>query len=160
MFGKELTEFLKQVIALRKNSPHFHAITPFKKSDYLYCGYPDLSIHGTKAWYPDYSNYSRAFAVMIAGRYFEKMLTGKKKGRSPVKRIGNYYVIFNLFWQAQDFDLPALKNDHCWKLELASCDDKNMEEYIAEKRFHVPARSIVVLKESEKPQTTPELTEQ
>lgn len=160
VFGKELTEFLKQVIALRKNSPHFHAITPFKKSDYLYCGYPDLSIHGTKAWYPDYSNYSRAFAVMIAGRYFEKMLTGKKKGRSPVKRIGNYYVIFNLFWQAQDFDLPALKNDHCWKLELASCDDKTMEEYIAEKRFHVPARSIVVLKESEKPQTTPELTEQ
>lgn len=157
--GKELSEFLKQVIQLRKDSPHFHAIAPFKKSDYLYCGYPDLSIHGTKAWYPDYSNYSRAFAVMIAGRYFERKTNdpplqlpralSDESGEPPVKKLGNFYVIFNLFWQDQLFDLPALKEEHYWRVELCSCVDKIPEQYRKEKRFYVPARSIVVLRESE-----------
>ena len=42
------------------------ALAP-RKSAALYR--PDVSRHGTKAWYPDYSNYSRTLAMLFCGKY-------------------------------------------------------------------------------------------
>ena len=127
--GKELYEFTRQLIQFRKEHPHFHASWKFKCIDYLSCGYPDFSIHGTKAWYPDYSNYSRCVGMLFGGEYFKSE---------------SYYVIFNMYWENQEFGLPDTANDKAWKLVMASDEKLTKETAVETRKFCMPARSVAV----------------
>lgn len=136
-FGNEIRDFVRELICIRKGAPHFHGKIPLRKMDYLNCGYPDFSIHGTKAWYPDYSHYSRFFGAMFTGKYFEAF---------DKEEPENYFVVFNMYWEAQDFGLPVLTVDKRWKLLLSSgslnvCDE---EKNGGNKKMRIEARSAAL----------------
>ncbi|MDD5934236.1 MAG: alpha-amylase family glycosyl hydrolase, partial [Clostridiales bacterium] len=48
-YNKEQLEFVKQLITLRKKHPVFHNSIELRGIDYISCGKPDISFHGTKA---------------------------------------------------------------------------------------------------------------
>lgn len=138
--NQEIFQFVKQLIAFRKAHPVVHNPIELKGMDYISCGCPDKSRHGTKPWYPDYSNYSRTLALMLCGEY--ALLDRTTKDRS-------IYLAANMHWEPHRFDLPAVNSGYEWKLYL--CTD-NQQEKGKERSsgkaevsmFEVPPRSVVL----------------
>ncbi len=141
--NKDIFEFVKQLIYLRKSHGIFHLDYELRVMDYISCGSPDISYHGSKAWYPDYRNYSRILGIMLCGKY---SIVNKKEDNY-------FYIAFNMHWENHPFDLPKLPNNMTWRIlidtnefsannESLLTDDKNILEN--QKRCEVKARSIVV----------------
>lgn len=132
---KDLFEFTKQLIALRKAHPVLHHGIALKGMDYISCGCPDVSRHGTRAWYPDYSNYSRTLGLLLCGRY----------ARVDRKHADcSMYLAVNMHWEPHEFDLPNVTEDE--ELVFLCATDESCKPVQGEERrtFEVPARSIVV----------------
>lgn len=133
--NKELYEFVKMLIKLRKEHPVLHNKIALKGMDYISCGCPDSSRHGTKAWYPDYSNYSRAYAWLLCGKY------------AMVDRLTadcSFYLAANMHWEPHEFDLPALGCGE--NLQFLFSTDEECIAPIEGKTYLVPARSLVVFR--------------
>lgn len=64
-----LREFVKDAIAFRKAHPVLHMPVELKGVDYLTKGFPDVSLHGERAWYLSYENTSRLLGMMYYGAY-------------------------------------------------------------------------------------------
>ena len=73
--------------------------------DYKGLGNPDLSLHGQLPWKPDYNYVSRCFAFMYNEDYVGE---------------GKMYVVFNMYWEDAEFNLPVTKNDKKWKLAFST----------------------------------------
>ena len=58
---QDILDFVKKLIAFRKEHCILHAKKPFTMLDTKGVGIPDISIHGTQAWRADFSNYSRKY---------------------------------------------------------------------------------------------------
>ena len=143
----ELFNFVKWLIALRRKHPILHMEDEFRVMDYISCGHPDLSYHGTKAWYPDYSNYSRVLGILLCGKY------------AMVDRTtcDNYfYFAYNMHWEAHDFDLPNLIQGLEWSVLIDTSEEysqvleqemmtEKVQKQLKKKRLTVKPRSIVVL---------------
>lgn len=137
--NKDIVTFVKQLIKLRKEHPILHMERPFKNMDYISCGVPDISFHSAKAWYPDYSHYSRMLGVMLAGNYV--LINRKEKENS-------FYFIFNMYWEKRGFDLPSLSEGLNWYLVLDTDGFYRFEEVQLldnQRLYEAAARSIVVL---------------
>lgn len=113
--SKMLHDYTKNLIRLRKCFKVLHQDMPLRMMDYLSCGLPDLSIHGTEAWRADFSNYSRMLGMLYYGGY-----VNRGKGRS-------IYILYNMYWEAKSFDLPDLPKGHGWKV-LIDTYDNNFDE--------------------------------
>ncbi|MDE7325059.1 MAG: hypothetical protein K2N63_02080 [Lachnospiraceae bacterium] len=141
--NKDQFEFVKQLIALRRAHPILRSKVPLRGMDYISCGCPDVSRHGTRAWYPDYSNYSRTLAMLFCGKY--AMANDKASDQS-------IYIAANMHWEPHVFDLPDLCDGE--ELTFLLCSDadctKKEESEVkkgdgARKRtFEVPPRSIAL----------------
>ncbi|WMJ87554.1 alpha-amylase family glycosyl hydrolase [Anaerocolumna sp. MB42-C2] len=137
--NKSLFQFVKQLIKLRTEHPILHMEEQLRNMDYIACGLPDISFHGIKAWYPDYSHYSRVVGVMLAGNYV-------KINRNENDRI--FYLGFNMHWENHGFDLPKLPAGKQWYVLYNSNTENNiMEEQllINQRIYEIPARTAVVL---------------
>ncbi len=154
--NKDNFEFVKFLISFRKCHPILHMDYPLKSMDYISSGYPDLSYHGTKAWYPDYSFYSRILGIMLAGQYAKV---------SPAENDVNLYIACNMHWEGHIFDLPGLPKNMKWyvlfdtaeemgTVSSLSADKKTVDKEPEEKELalsnsqkecKVKERSIVVL---------------
>lgn len=108
IINHEIYSYIKNMISIRKNYKVFHQNKELQGMDYLACGYPDFSIHGTKAWYLDYSNYNRTLGILLSGDYVI----------DPQEERYFVYVVFNMHWENHVFDLPALPQDLQWDLFL------------------------------------------
>ena len=116
---------------------------PLKGMDYISCGCPDVSRHGTKAWYPDYSNYSRTLAMLFCGKY--AMVDGKSTDQS-------IYIAANMHWEPHVFDLPDISDGE--ELTFLLCSDRDCTQSgdvppekaagIRQRTFEVPARSVAL----------------
>lgn len=106
--NQEYFDFVKALIAYRKQHKILHMDSVLSGSDILGHGYPDISFHGTEAYKPDTEPFRRAFGVMLCGRYAsdgtEKMI----------------YVAFNMHREARAFALPSLQKGGKWELVLQS----------------------------------------
>lgn len=146
---KDTYEYVKKLIAFRKEHPILHQKEPLNLFDTLSCGMPDLSIHGTQAWRTDFSYYSRMLAMLFYGDYQQK------EDGTPDTSI---YVIFNMYWEAKAFDLPNLPGDREWYPVIETYDNtfsqpprsKKKKRKVkkpsleSQKKTIVPPRSIVV----------------
>lgn len=130
--NRDQFEFVKQLIALRKAHPVLRNKLPLRGMDYISCGCPDVSRHGTKAWYPDYSNYSRTLAVLFCGKY--AMLDRKTPDQS-------IYLAANMHWEPHVFDLPDINDGEELAFLLASDEDCVAT---GQRTFEVPPRSVVL----------------
>lgn len=130
--NQELFSFVKELIALRKAHPILHKREEFMGRDYISCGCPDISYHGTKAWYLDDSNYSRVVGVMLCGSYV--MLDRRKTD-------WDFYFAYNFHWESHDYELPKPIQSKKWEILM----DTSQEAVLKDKVLTVPERTVVLL---------------
>ena len=109
VMNQRILAFTKKLIALRKNHPVFTSKDELRGMDYIACGCPDISFHGTKPWYPDLSNYSRVVGVMLYGKYAPVSIRKSDK---------SFYLAFNMHWEEHKFELPLLPKDRRWRVVI------------------------------------------
>ncbi len=131
----ELLAFVKKISALRSEHPVLHNPAALRGTDYLSCGCPDVSIHGKTAWRPDDSPYNRTLGILLGGEFVRK---------NRDESDDSFYLIFNMYWEEQTFDIPRLSGGRTWKLVLAT-DPALTPAEITEDRLTVPRRTIAVL---------------
>lgn len=134
--NKDIFCFIKDLIALRKAHPILHKEEELKGMDYISSGSPDISFHGTKAWYVDNSNYSRILGVMLNGAY------------AKINRLesdDSFYIAYNMHWEPHVFDLPALPEGKKWSVLIDSSKNEICETKIEDQKSHrIPSRVIIV----------------
>lgn len=127
--NKVLLDYVKQLIAFRKDNKILHMPRRLMQMDSMSCGYPDVSVHGIRAWYPDMEYYSRHTGLLYCSRY--------------ANQEGYIYIAYNMYWEEQIMALPGLDADLEWELYLRT--DKGLDELIIEdRRCNMPARSVYI----------------
>jgi len=130
--NKDIFEFVKTLIQIRKSHPILHSPKEFRMMDFLSCGYPDLSFHGLKPWYPDLKSSSHVLGVMYCGRYAQ--IDGEDDAY--------FYIAYNMHWDFHEFNLPLLPRALKWKPLILTAE---ADRIISDNILHVPERSIIVL---------------
>lgn len=142
--GQELYEFIKALIAFRMEHRILHMPKQLRMMDYSAVGRPDLSYHGSRAWYLDKATDTHHIGVFYCGEYAR--YTADEKADEDI------YVAYNCHWEAHKFDLPRPSRRKVWKrvihtyygedLPFVAAVPEVLEE---QKQLVVPPRSIVVL---------------
>ena len=132
--AKEILEFTKNIIAFRKKHKVLHLSQETRQMDYKSYGLPDMSYHGTKAWYADFSHFNRHFSVMYCGKYALLDKAGEEQ---------DIYIAYNMYWENQEFGVPSARNKKKWHLEFST--DGNKKDCDIERMYEAPGRSISVL---------------
>lgn len=100
----DLLRFCSRLIAFRAAHPVLRGSHHFEHRDYRGTGYPDISWHGSRAWFPDWS--SKAVAFMLDGGH-------ALGGMVPDDSL---YVAMNMHWDSQGFELPRLPEGKLWRV--------------------------------------------
>lgn len=129
--ARELRQYVKNLIELRLSHRVFSNVIGLRGTDYIYSGCPDVSFHGTKAWYPDYGHFSRMLGVLLNGEY-------ARIDRSTFD--DSFYVAFNMHWEPHEFDLPTTGKG---EFEMILSTDPTTN-YDGGRTCSLPARSIAV----------------
>lgn len=115
-FQKQLSGFVKEMIAFRKKHPILSMEEPMKKSDYKKIGYPDLSYHGEKAWLPDMNGSARAIGMMYSESYVKK---------EDLEEEDTFiYIGYNFYMEMQTFALPKLPRGKNWYLIMNTSEEQ------------------------------------
>ena len=101
-------EYVKELIAFRKAHPLFTLDRELKETDFISCGWPEVSLHGITPWQIDYSSYNRLAAFLYCGHYVRK----------PDRTFeDSFYIMFNMHWEVHEFELPVME-DMDWEIIL------------------------------------------
>ena len=133
--NKDIYEFTKFIIAFRKEHKILHMDRELRMMDYLSKGCPDLSVHGIEPWRPDFNYVSRCFGMMYNEAYTEN-------------NHGKVYIMLNMYWEPQEFNVPAAELKMKWKLAFCT-EHKENDDRVIGRIFTVPARAVAVLYETE-----------
>lgn len=140
--GKQeaLTSFVKEAIAFRKEHPILHMPSEMRGVDYMAKGFPDISVHGERAWFLNRDNTSRLLGVMYCGAYAEK------SDGTPDDFI---YIGMNFHWEKRNIALPNLPDGMSWR-KIADTSDENgqwfrLGEESYRKTVKINPRTVVVL---------------
>ncbi|WP_251389483.1 alpha-amylase family glycosyl hydrolase [Mediterraneibacter agrestimuris] len=127
-----LLEYVKCLIALRREHPALHKEQRLLEQDVIGCGMPDVSYHGENAWQAPAEVPSRQLGVMYSG--------------ADVKDV-DCYIACNMHWTGHEYALPTLPNRKKWYLVYNTGTDMQTEETLIEdqKRIRLEARSIAFL---------------
>ncbi len=131
--NKKFFEFVKMLIAFRKEHKILHMDREPFMVDYKYLGLPDISYHGTKAWYPELEHYSRHAGIMYCGRYAD----GEE----------NIYLAFNMHWEPHELAMPNVPGRK-WRF-LFGTDGTESMDVGEERTVQVGARSLAVFVDEE-----------
>ncbi|MBO6133323.1 MAG: alpha-amylase [Lachnospiraceae bacterium] len=132
----EMHGFLKQLIQFRKKHPVLHSVSQKRFTDYLSCGFPDVSYHGEQAWAPKFDEYMRHIGVMYKG-FYEKLPNGRADQ--------DLFLIFNMHWQPHSFSLPKSEKNREW-VEIMNTEEGFIKERALESdTIEVKQRSVSVL---------------
>lgn len=111
--GRELTKFVKELIALRKSYPVLAPAEEFLGIDRTGCGVPDVSYHGESAWRASTEVSSRQIGVYYSA--------------ASVAGGDDCFVAYNMHWLGHELALPALSGKRQWHLK-GSTDEGILEE--------------------------------
>jgi glycogen operon protein len=133
--NKELTDFVRDVLAFRKRHKILHMDHELRIMDTLSCGYPDLSYHSARAWYGEFQGRTREVGMMYCEKY---------AGEDSF-----LYVAYNLNPEKKTFALPHLPEGMSWHVAIDSGEGVYPEgeelPYTDEKTLDVAERTIIVL---------------
>ncbi len=127
--NRKFFEFVKDLIAFRKKHPALHFEKEPMLMDYKYFGLPDMSYHGSRAWYPEVEHYNRHIGVMLCGKY--------------AREESNIYIGYNLHWESHRLALPTI-SQRIWKVAF-STDSEEGSGIVDERTVNIAPRSIIVL---------------
>ncbi len=112
-----LHRFFRQMIAFRRAHPVLRPRHHLRGRVSVTSGLPDVSFHGTRAWWADYSPHSRVLAYLLDG----------SQARDGTVRDETIYAAFNSHWEALAFEVPAPPPGTRWHVfantGLAAPDD-------------------------------------
>lgn len=139
----DINQWVKMLIDIRRTHPVFQRKDPFRQMDYIACGMPDLSFHGTSPWYPDYDHYSRQLGIMLCGAY---------AAVDSNLYDDSFYLALNFHQDMQEFHLPKAREGEVWILLLSTAEGycRVLGEQEAEieigkaERFTLEGRSIKI----------------
>ena len=129
--NQELTAFVKKLIAFRREHRILHRDSGLSGSDPLSSGYPDVSSHGSRAWYGDFDYQNRHVGLMYNGAY--------------AKEDTFVYVAYNFHWEPKSLALPKLPDGMDWYEELSTGEEPGSDEALTEKAIQVPGRCVQIL---------------
>ena len=116
-FSKEILEYTRFLIQLRKNHPILHMKEELLVMDAKDCGYPDISYHGVEAWRPDLSYISHMIGILLCGQY------------APDEQDSSFYIACNMHWISHKLALPKLPKDEIWvKIADTACPIEKQEQ--------------------------------
>ncbi|MSS64264.1 alpha-amylase family glycosyl hydrolase [Velocimicrobium porci] len=141
--NSDLFEFIQKLILLRKTHPILHMKKELKVMDYALLGCPDISFHGTKAWYLDASNYSRVLGIMLCGEY-----AYTEYGQNDC----DFYIAYNMHWESHTFDLPRLFGKKYWGKLLDTSEEVEAVHEVKMTSYLVKPRSIVIFQSKMTPE--------
>ena len=107
-------DFVRKVIAFRKEHLVLANPAPFQFSDYKSCGCPDLSLHSSNAWVIEPTSGNLCLGMMYSGAY------APNDREEP-----DVYVAYNFMQNAEELALPKLKKGKGWYLCIDSGNDKD-----------------------------------
>lgn len=132
--ARETLEFTKKIIKFRKEHKVLHQKNETRQMDYKSYGLPDMSYHGTKAWYADFSHFNRHFSTMYCGKY-------------AIDETGvdeqDIYIAYNMYWESQDFGIPSARGKKQWIVAFSTSPQQSCE--VDDRTIQVPGRSVTVL---------------
>lgn len=151
--NSDIYDFYKTCIDIRKANPILHVEKPFRMSDYLSKGFPDLSFHGEEAWKVETDDLTRHFAMLYSSDYVEKKEeieeSSAAAGKEGLSRYNGKYIYIgvNMHWAEHTFALPALPNNLKWKkiLDTSLLQSITNSEVKSRKKILIKERSIIVL---------------
>ncbi len=104
---KELWEYVKRLIALRKQYPILHSFKALLGKDYVGCGVPDVSFHSELAWQVPSGMSCRSLGV-----YYH----------DDTQEISECFVAYNADEEEKIIALPALSKGKKWHLAISTAD--------------------------------------
>ncbi len=107
------TEFLRKMIAFRREHTLLANDRPFQFSDYKSYGCPDVSYHGESAWLSGIHPGRMCIGVLYCGAY-------APEGTDT----DDIYIGFNFFSGISSLALPRLKEQKKWYMAVNSADKK------------------------------------
>lgn len=163
--NEELFNYAKELIALRKSHKILHLGTPLMGTDYISCGYPDISFHGKDAWRPDTSQESRNLGILYCckyGQYKKHNFTDKAGDNSNADKVNEpvpadnvddsyIYIGINMHWESRTFGLPQMPKGLEWvKLFTTETEMRKKETDISNEEqeeiqnIKIPPRTIII----------------
>lgn len=106
-------EFLRQVIAFRREHPIISNEMPFQFSDYKSVGCPDLSFHGESAWVLEPVAGRMCLGMLYCGAYAQDGANTE-----------DVYIGYNFSSAMSALALPKPSAGKCWYMVIDSSDDK------------------------------------
>ena len=107
----DMTAFVEKLIEFRRSHRILHMREQLLSSDPVSCGYPDVSYHGSGAWYQVTENFNRHIGIMYCGRY---------AGSSDSYEL--IYIAYNMHWEEHGLALPKIPADSSWETVICSGD--------------------------------------
>ena len=111
--GKQILEYIRFLIAFRKEHAVFRQKTALRMLDYMSSGYPDVSFHGKEAWRPDLSYGSRSIGFLYDSRYCVQEAEEEF-----------LYIAYNMHWMTQELALPKLPGGFVWKKRYSTNEEQ------------------------------------
>ncbi len=105
--NSDLTDYLKEIVLLRKKYSVFRKDKELYMIDTENCGFPEISYHSDTAWRVSAEYYSRSFGIMYC----------EKSANSLV------YAAVNMNWEETYLALPRPPKGFEWKLLLSTDRD-------------------------------------
>ncbi len=134
-------QFVRQMMAFRKNHPVLSSSRPMQMCDYKLKGFPDLSYHGENAWVMSPGLYPHAIGMLYYGAYAL---------REDGTEDDFIYVGMNFHEQPRSLALPKLPQKRRWYLAVSTAE-KDMPfcepPVLLEKKYQieVPGQAILIL---------------
>lgn len=142
--ARMLFNFVKELIAYRKSNKILHVKDRLLASDSVSCGYPDISYHGSSAWFNACENYDRHVGIMYCSKY-----DGETGADDTFKLI---YVAYNMHWEKHQLALPKLQAESTWRVVMCSDKEQAAACVKEEKVVEVLPRTVAVLEACIKPE--------
>ena len=142
---KDIYEFYKASIEFRRQHKILYMPKEYRMTDYLSCGFPDLSYHSEEAWKVNSDDLSRHFSMLYTEGYAQVDDNGVPAG--ALKNSTYIFVAVNMHWSTHTFALPNLRPNRNWYMVMDTGKPELFEPVLLDKdkKIIVRDRSIVVL---------------
>ncbi len=139
--AKEMLEYTKNLIKLRKEEFGKILKREFSMSDRTGTSFPDLSYHSDQAWKADLATYNRHLGMMYSDYSKEN------------ESVTLYYLAYNFYWKEITFSLPFIPEESKWEPVFSTGivkdirDSKDASKDVSkESRFELESRSCALFK--------------
>ncbi len=100
--AQKFRDYVKAIIAFRKEHDILTKDTPMQLNDYKHVGIPDLSYHGREPWIMGVGAEKKAIGIYYSGQY------------STSKNKEDVMLLYNFYYDAEEFAAPKLPGKKKW----------------------------------------------